>query len=187
MKMYLAVAVALAVAIVGCSNDPSAPSGSLPNVQNLDINEPASKGDSVVLVWDALEVEVDGYHIYYATTVPGDWSEIASTPDTTWTHIASSTGYYQLTASKGLDTSSGFSNRVDTRAEASILERELRANTTSNGLVFYDDGAGWGLGCADSAGFAQDIYIGIANSKIYIYSGNHNPSQYPGGHDTKLC
>ncbi len=187
MKKYLAAAVVLAVAIAGCSNDPSAPSGTLPNVQNLMIDTAASKGDSVVLVWDALDVEVDGYRIYYATTVPGDWSEVASTADTTWTHIALSTGYYELTAFQGLNTSSGFSNRVDTRAQSSILERELRVNTTSNGLVFYDEGAGWGLGCADSAGFAQDIYIGIANSKIYIYSGNHNPSMYPGGHDTKLC
>ncbi len=187
MRKYLAAAVVLAVALGGCSNDPSAPSGTLPNVQNLMIDETASKGDSVVLIWDALDVEVDGYHIYYATTVPGDWVEEGSTADTTWTHVASSTGYYELTASQGLNTSSGFSNRVDTRAEASILERELRADSTTNGLIFYDEGAGWGLGCADSAGFTQDIYIGIANSKVYIYSGNHNPSQYPGGHDTKLC
>lgn len=187
MRKYLVAAVTLAVAIVSCSNDPSAPSGSLPDVQNLRIDETASKGDSVVLVWDALDVEVDGYHIYYTTTLPGDWGEPGVTADTTWTHKASATGYYEIKASSGLNYSSGFSNRVNTRALFSILEQELRADSTSNGLIFYDEGAGWGLGCADSAGFAQDIYIGIDDNKIYLYSGNHNPSLYPGGNDTKLC
>ncbi len=187
MRKYLAAALILALAIVGCTNDPSSPSGSLPNVSNVRIDETASKGDSVVLIWDALDVEVDGYHIYFATTVPGDWTERGSTSDTTWTHIASSTGYYELTASQGLNTSSGYSNRVDSRAEETILERELRTDSTTNGLMFYSDGTGWDIGCADSADFAQDIYIGIAASKVYIYSGNHNPAQYPGGNDTKLC
>ena len=187
MKKYFTAAVVLAVAIAGCSNDPSAPSGSLPNVSNLRIDETASKGDSVVLIWDALDEEVDGYHIYYATTVPGDWGEPGVTSDTTWTHIALSTGYYEIKASEGLNYSSGFSNRVNSRAASAILERELRTDSTTNGLAFYSDGTGWDIGCADSAGFAQDIYIGIANSKVYIYSGNHNPAQYPGGNDTKLC
>ncbi len=164
MKKYLAAAVVLAVAIAGCSNDPSAPSGTLPNVQNLMIDTTASRGDSVVLVWDALNVDVTGYNIHFATTVPGDWGQPGVTADTTWTHLVTSTGYYEIKAYEGTNYSSGFSNRVDSRAEAVLLERELRADSTTNGLIFYDNGAGWGLGCADSAGFAQDIYIGIANS-----------------------
>lgn len=188
MKIYLITAVAVAVAIVGCSNDPSAPSGSLPTVQNLDINEPASKGDTVVLVWDALDVDIDGYHIYFATTHPGNWGEPGVTADTTWSHIATSTGYYEIKASKGLDYSTNFSNRVNSRAEANYSqEQELRANTASNGLIFDDDGLGWGTGIADSSEFHQDIYVGLSSSKVYLYSGNHDPNQYPGGHNTKLC
>ena len=187
MRKYLAAAIVLAVALGGCSNDPSAPSGTLPNVQNLRIDETASKGDSVVLIWDALDVTVDVYHIYFATTVPGNWGEPGATSDTTWTHIATSTGYYEIKASEGPNYSSGFSNRVNSRAEETILERELRTDSTANGLMFYSDGTGWDIGCADSADFTQDIYIGIANSKVYIYSGNHDPAQYPGGNDTKLC
>ncbi|MCK5116931.1 MAG: hypothetical protein KAR44_10050 [Candidatus Aegiribacteria sp.] len=187
MKKYLAAAAILALAIVGCSNDPVAPSGSLPNVSNLRIDETASKGDSVFLIWDALDEDVDGYRIYFATTVPGNWVQPGVTSDTTWTHIALSTGYYELAAFKGVNTSSGFSNRVNSRAEETILERELRTDSTTNGLLFSANGTGWELGCADSADFAQDIYIGIADSKVYIYSGNHNPVQFPGGNDTKLC
>lgn len=186
MKKYLVLS-AVAALLVSCSSEPSAPSGDLPDVQNLRIDEDASRGDSVVLVWDPLEVEVDGYHIYYATTVPGDWGEPGVTADTTWTHVATSTGYYQVKASQGLDYSTNFSNRVDCRASSGILERELRVGTASNGLIFYPDGSGWGTGCADSADFAQDIYIDTLDNKVYIFSGNAHPGEYPGGNDTRLC
>jgi len=188
MKKYMLTAVILAIMIAGCSTDPSAPSGSLPTVQNLTINETASKGDSVVLEWDALDVDIDAYHIYFATTVPGNWGEPGATTATTWTHVATSTGYYEIKASKGADYSTNFSNRVNSRAQANYTqEQQLRAGTASNGLIFDDDGLGWGTGVADSAEFHQDLYVGLANNMVFLYSGNHNPAQFPGGSDTKLC
>lgn len=186
MRKYIFVSMILALALA-CSNEPSAPSGSLPDVQNLRIDQDASRGDTVVLVWDALEVVITSYNIYYSTTVPGDWGQPGSTLDTTWTHIATSSGYYQLKAQNGTDYSAGFSNRVDTRAETGINEREMRIGTGSNGLVFYEDGTGWGLGCADSMDFAQDIYIDTVGNQLYLFSGNADPATYPGGNDTKLC
>ncbi len=188
MRKYLFLFIVLAVAIVGCSNDPSAPSGNLPNVTNLTVDETASKGDSVVLVWDPLDQDVDGYHIYYATTVPGDWGEPGLTADTTWTHIATSTGYYEVKASKGLEYSAGFSNRVNCRAEENYFaEMQLRANSAANGLLFDADGLGWATGIADSSEFTQDLYVDVVDNKIYLFSGDHNPALYPGGHSTKLC
>lgn len=186
MKKYIILSAVLAV-FLGCSNEPSTPSGTLPNVQNLQIVEDASKGDTVVLTWDPLEVEVTSYNIYFATTVPGNWTQPGATLDTTWTHIASSAGYYQVQAQDGTNYSEGFSNRVDTRAEAQMSERQMRVGTAYNGLVFYDNGTGWGLGCADSMDFAQDIYIDTVGNRLYLFSGNFDPAMYPGGNDTKLC
>ncbi|MBN2607512.1 MAG: hypothetical protein JXA64_00235 [Candidatus Fermentibacteraceae bacterium] len=185
MKKYLIISTVMAL-VLGCSSEPSAPSGTLPDVQNLQIDEDASRGDTVVLFWDPVDVTVDGYHIYFATTIPGSWSEYVSA-DTTYAHIAASAGYYQVKASQGLNYSAGFSNRVDTRAEAQMNERQMRVGTESNGLVFYDNGTGWGLGCADSMDFAQDIYIDTVGNKLYLFSGNADPVMYPGGNDTRLC
>ncbi|OPL18168.1 MAG: hypothetical protein AVO35_06595 [Candidatus Aegiribacteria sp. MLS_C] len=185
MKKCLVVSAALAL-LIACSSEPSTPSGTLPDVQNLQIDENASRGDTVVLFWDAVDVTVDGYHIYFATTMPGSWSEFIS-EDTTYAHIATTTGYYQVKASEGLNYSAGFSNRVDTRAESALNEREMRVGTESNGLVFYDNGTGWGLGCADSMDFAQDVYIDTVGNMLYLFSGNFDPVNYPGGNDTKLC
>jgi hypothetical protein len=90
-------------------------------------------------------------------------------------------------ASEGLNYSSGFSNQVDTRAQSQLLEREMRIGGQTNGLVLYSDGSGWGVGCADSADFAQDIFIDTLNNKLYLFSGDANPSLYPGGNQTGLC
>lgn len=186
MKKYIILSALMAM-LIACSNEPSAPSGDLPDVQNLRIDEDASKGDSVVLVWDALEVQVTSYNIYFSTTYPGDWGQPGAVLDTTWTHLTTSTGYYQVKAQDGTNYSQGFSNRVDTRAESQILEREMRVGGQANGIVFYTDGSGWGLGCADSADFAQDVYLDTVDNKLYLYSGNANPALYPGGSDTRLC
>lgn len=190
MRKYFITAAAFAIILAGCSNDPTTPSGTLPAVQNLRINETASKGDTVVLEWDALSVEgIDGYHIYFATTYPGNWTEPGVTADTTWSHVgATSTGYYEIKASKGLDYSTEFSNRVNSRAQENYSQQQdLRINTASNALSFDADGLGWVTGAADSAGFHQDIYVGVYGNGVYIYSGNFNPTLYPGGNDSKLC
>ena len=183
---YIAFGAAVLIVIVGCSSEPSSPSGTLPVVQNLTVNETESKGDTVVLHWDPLDVEVDGYHVYWSSTSPGTWHEYV-TEDTTVTEIAESTRYYYVKASKGLDYSSGNSNEVDTRATLITGPFTMRTDSLYNGILFYDDGAGAATGMADSSEFTQDIYIAEANNHLYFYSGDHNPAQYPGGRHTPLC
>ena len=183
---YVAFAASVLIVIAGCSSEPSSPSGTLPVVQNLTVDETASKGDTVVLHWDPLDVEVDGYHVYWSSTSPGTWHENV-TEDTTLTEIAESTRYYYVKASKGLDYSSDNSNEVDTRATLITGPFTMRINDLTNGMIFYDDGAGAGTGVADSSDFRQDIYIAEANNQLYFYSGDHSPAQYPGGKHTSLC
>jgi hypothetical protein len=182
MKKYLFAALAAAALIAACG-EPSSPSGTLPVVQNVRIIEELCKGDTVVVGWDALEVPVDGYHIYYSPLAV-TWSEFLS-EDTTYTHIAGSTGYYYVKASEGLDYSSDNSNEADTRATVVPGDWELRFGPDAqNGIIFGENGAVMGEASSDS--FAQDIYVGEANSLIYLYSGDCNPDSFPGGSHTML-
>ncbi len=183
---YAALAAAVLIVMVGCSTEPASPSGTLPVVQNLTVNETESKGDTVVLHWDPLDVEVDGYHVYWSSTSPGTWHENVTT-DTTLTEIAESTRYYFVKASKGVDYSSDNSNEVDTQAALIIGPFDMRIDSPTNGIIFYDDGEGAGTGAANLPSFNQDIYIAEANGQLYFYSGDHNPSQYPKGRHTALC
>jgi hypothetical protein len=184
MKKYLWAALAGVIMAAACG-EPSSPSGTLPVVQNVRIIEELCKGDTIVIGWDALDVPVDGYHIYYSPLmVPWSDTEFLS-EDTTYTHIAGSTGYYYVKASDGLNYSSGNSNMTDTRTSVVLGDYELRFGAgESNGIVFGENGAV--IGDAASGTFAQDIYIGEANSLIYLYSGDCDPDSFPGGSSTRL-
>ena len=170
--------------LITACNEPSSPSGSLPVVQNVRIIEELSYGDTVVIGWDPLDVPVDGYHIYFSP-LEITWDEFLS-EDTTYMHIAGSTGFYYLKASEGLNYSSGNSNRVDTRTNLVLGDFELRFGTDAdqNGIVFGENGAV--LGDASDAGFEQDIYVGESGSLVYLYSGDHQPDSFPGGGHTML-
>ena len=56
---YMMILPAL-VLFAACSDSPESPSGTLPIVQNCRIMEDECKGDTVVVAWDAVAVEVDG-------------------------------------------------------------------------------------------------------------------------------
>lgn len=181
---YLIFTAAVLVVMAGCSDEPVSPSGTLPVVQNLTVNSAESKGDTVVLYWDALDVEIDGYHIYFATTDIGSWTELEPTEDTTYVHIAESAGYYVVKASEGLNYSSDNSNEVHTTTNRISGDFPLRVDG-SNGFIFGQNNGV--LGIADSASFAQDIYIGTADSLLFFYVGNNNPGDFPGGSATRLA
>ncbi|NOQ23345.1 MAG: hypothetical protein GQ565_11960 [Candidatus Aegiribacteria sp.] len=183
---WIAVSISMLIGIVACSSEPASPSGSLPVVQNLRVNETETKGDTVVLEWDALTVQVDGYHVYWSSSSPGTWHEYVVN-DTTVTEIAETTRYYYVKASRGLDYSSGNSNQVDTKGTYIYGPFILTAGSSSNGILFYEDAAGVATGVADSSEFAQDIYIDMVNSQLYFFSGDHNSVEYPGGNHTPLC
>ena len=173
------------ITAINCTSDPGGPTGTLPVVQNLVVLEDSCRGDSVVLSWDAVDVEdLDGYDIWFARTDPGDWNPDLNTPDTTVMHVVSSTGYYQVMARKGLDTSSGYSNQVNTIAERIYSTYELRTDGNT-GLVFGEEGAT--TGDASSAEFAQHIYVAEKNNLLYVFSGTHDPENYPGGLSTLLA
>ncbi len=183
-RLSLAAALLAAVLVISC-NEPSSPSGSLPPVTNLAVDFDLSRGDTVVLTWDPVEVEggVDGYHIWFSP-IGVAWDEYVSA-DTTWSHEgATSAGSYYAKASKGLDYSSENSNEVHTTTNRVQGDYLLRVDG-SDGFRF---GQGCGLmGEASADSFPQDIYIAVADSSIYIYSGDHDPENYPGGSRTLLC
>lgn len=182
MKRYLMIALAGGILLAGCG-EPSSPSGTLPVVQNVTVLDAACKGDTIVLSWDALDVAVDGYHVYFSP-LEVTWTEFV-TADTTFTHIAGSTGFYYVKASDGLNYSSGNSNRVDTRCTYVLGDFELRFDTDANdGIIFGENAAT--MGDASSASFAQDIYVGTADSLIYLYSGDYDPTGHPGGNHTMM-
>ncbi|MCD4701679.1 MAG: fibronectin type III domain-containing protein, partial [Candidatus Aegiribacteria sp.] len=112
-KLGLMILVAGIILMAGCAgDDPAGPSGTLADVTGLAIGS-SSAGRDVVLSWTAVS-DVDGYYVYFRATTTADWTQVGDVTGTTYTHTASSAGYYTAKAYKGSDTSTNNSNVEDT-------------------------------------------------------------------------
>jgi len=188
MKRIIIISIVTAVAVsLSFSDEPTSPTGTLPVVHNLVISEDSCGGQDVFLSWDAVDVEdLDGYEVWYATTDPGDWGIAfnVNAPDTFGLHVPTQTGHYTVVARKGMDTSSDYSNEVNSLATRNYDTYQLRTDGNS-GLIFAENSAT--TGDASSADFAQDVYVAESGNLLYVYTGNHDPEHYPGGHATLLA
>jgi hypothetical protein len=152
--------------------------GTLPDVTGLQIDQ-ASIGRDVVLTWIAVS-DVDGYYVYFRETASTNWTQVGDVMETTFTHTATSSGYYSVKAYKGTSTSTNYSNIVDTmpnqiQATYTIWDNHAPADEHS-GVIF---GATVGqTGLAPSISFIQDIYCydgGWTQSPCGFYSGDVAP------------
>lgn len=152
--------------------------GALPNVTGLTI-DPASAERDVILTWNAVS-DVDGYYVYFRATTTADWTQVGDVTGTTYTHTASSAGYYTAKAYKGTSTSADYSNVVDTmpnqiQATYTIWDNHAPPDEHS-GFIFGATAGTTGL--APSTSFIQDIYCydgGWTQSPCGFYSGDVAP------------
>jgi len=181
---YLSLILGAALLIAGCSDSPSSPGGTLPVVQNCRIDTENCKGDTITVAWDPVNVEVDGYRLWFATTDPGDWQNIAQVEGTSFEHIATSTGYYCVEAMEGIDLSEDLSNKANDRADMHLLTDTLVVGGT-DGLSFSETHTAFGSSSDPS--FAQDVFIGKEGDTILFYRGNYDPENHPGGTQSYLA
>ncbi len=182
MKLFIAIAATALILFAAC--EPSGPTGTLPVVQNLTVVTGSCHGDTVVLSWDALDVTVDCYHIYFCTAAGWISYDEFVTEETTYSHVASSTGFYRVSASEGANYSSGYSNQVHTTTNRISGPFRLYLDG-DNGFIL---GQGSGTeGDATSDSFAQHVYIAEDGGHIYMYNGAFDGGTYPNGEETPLC
>ena len=155
-------------------------SGTLPTVTGLTIDEALSEGVSVVLYWNPVQGEVDGYVIYFKENAEGDWDYAGDVTDTTFTHEASCAGYYSVRAYLGSEFSENYSNIAITMPNVistlyTIWDNHAPANEHS-GFIFGEVSGVTGF--ASNSSFLQDIYCYDGNwpeSPVGFYSGAAPP------------
>ena len=170
-KLGLLVLVAGIVLMAGCAGDDPAGGGggTLDNVSGVAIGT-NSAGRDVVITWTAL-TDVDGYKVWFKATSSADWTEVGDVTTNTYTHTASSSGYYVVTAYEGTNTSAGNSNEVNTMPNQPNFTYTIWDNhapaTEHSGFIF---GATSGQTC---------LAASSNNHDMYCYDGSW--SQRPGG------
>ena len=173
--LFMAVMIA---AIAGCAGDDSTgEGGTLTTVQGLEIDD-TSTGRTVVLVWNGISDDIDGYEIYFKADGTGSWVVGGTSTTTTFTHNATVAGTYAVRAYKGDNYSENYSNEVSTMPSIvnvtySIYDQYAPADYHS-GFIFGENAGQTGL--AGSTSFAQDIYayddVSKGDNDVSLYSGN---------------
>jgi len=189
-KLGLLVLVAGIVLMAGCAgDDPAGPSGTLADVTGLTIGT-TSAGRDVVLTWTAV-ADVDGYYVYFRATTSTDWTQVGDVTATTYTHTASSAGYYTVKAYEGANTSANNSNVVDTMPIDDTTTYTIYDNyspaTSHSAFIFGNSVGGGQTGLASNTSFVQDIYawdLNKGNTDVWLLSGNYGT--YGNGHQSYM-
>lgn len=182
MEKALAAATALLVMAAGCGGEPTSPTGTLPQVTGLVVVESLCTGTDVALSWNAPDVVVDGYRIYWSP-LTGTWDELANVADTFYVDDVAArdggSGYYTILAFKGVNTSEDYSEYVDTHPNwigtYTIWSNHAPADSM-DAAIFGETAAI--LGRASDSSFVQDVYCydgGWPQSPVGLYSGDHEP------------
>lgn len=181
MKRFIVMGLATAlVLLTACEGDnPGGEGGTLPVVTGLTVDWAQSDGVDINLDWDAVS-DVDGYNVYFRATSSGTWTEVGDVTTTTYTHTASSAGYYAVEAYKGSDTSEALSSEVSTMPNIITTEYEIYDNYAPadwhSGFIFGLTAGETGL--AGSSAFVQDIYAydpWTDPGRAALYSGDYGP------------
>lgn len=190
MKNFFAAAALLAILIsaTGCGSSASEVVGTLPIVTGITVDTLASRGDTIVVTWTAIDSTlVDGYFLWYRSGIDGIWNLAATTTGNSATHIASYSAYYTVMAYKGLDTSTDVGMSDKTKTEG--IE-EIRQVFEGRPVAFRVDVENGTLVSGDPADplFQQHFTVcfgGISLTR-YVYPGGAHPDIWPGGARTRI-
>ena len=185
MKKILVILSLLAL-VTGCSDDPNTPGGTLPIVSNFQILFNDSKGDTVFMSWDPLNVDIDNYRVWYSETGNSGWTVVATPEISTAMHIAESSGSYCVDAVNGNDESEDQSEKASNHPYI-YMQEDSMSFVEYSGVIFNDSTVTFGN--ATNPDFNQDIIILPSTDTLYfdIYRGNLFPDTYPGGTNSFVC
>ena len=171
----------------GCGDSATEILGTLPVVSGITVDTLASRGDTIVVTWTAMDTTlVDGYFLWTRPTVEGAWTLAELCRNNVGIHIANKSGFYTVMAYKGDDTSSAVGISDDTKTDQIAEIRQLfdlrpvgfRVDVTGDSIIAGDP---------SSIDFNQQFVVAInANGARYIYPGTFNPEVWPGGARTRI-
>ncbi len=187
MRKYAILLAALAVMLMaGCEgDDPGGAGGTLPTVTGLTIDTDASEGTSIVLTWTAVD-EADEYEIYFNESgTPGSGDAVTTTANTTYTHEATSAGYYSVRAKSGDNYSESFATAVNTMP---VVITETFVIGDQNAQTSYDSGFYFGdVSGSDISNYGTRSVANTNTYDIYAYDdtkGDDDVLFYAGNYGT---
>ncbi len=188
MKKLIATGLLVVIAVFSaCGDSATEIEGTLPVVTGISIDSIASRGDTIVVTWTALDTTlVDGYFLWTRPLVEGTWSLAAVCNENAGSHIAYKSAFYTVMAFKGIDSSSDIGLSVNTKTQS---VSEIRQLFELRPVGFRVDMEGDSLIAGDPASvdFAQQFVVAInLAGERQIFPGNSRPFVWPSGARTRI-
>ncbi|MCK5132570.1 MAG: hypothetical protein KAR40_10525 [Candidatus Sabulitectum sp.] len=188
MKILIVISLLSVIAVFsGCGDSATEIRGTLPVVTGIEVDTLASKGDTIVVTWTAMDTTlVEGYFLWSRNTLEGPWSLAATCDENAGKHIASRSAFYTVMAYSGNDTSSEIGLSDNTKTEGISEIREFfslkpigfRVDLEGDSLIAGDPG---------STEFAQHFVVAINfTGERFIFPGSAHSELWPGGARTKI-
>ena len=187
----LAASLIMLVSIVlvsSCGDSATEITGTLPIVTGIAIDTIASRGDTIVVTWDALtDLEIDGYFLWFRINAENPWTLANTTVENASVHIADRSAFYTVMAFHGENTSSdiGLSDNTNTIRLPEIVETTLLAPL---GFRIDTDGDSLVSGDPTSPDFHQHFTVAFdkLTGERFIFPGAAHPDEWPGGRKTNV-
>jgi hypothetical protein len=188
MKVLIAVGLlSLVIVFSGCGDSAAEITGTLPVVTGITVDTLASKGDTIVITWTAMDTTlIDGYFLWTRSNLDGVWSLVEVCKNNAGTHIAKQSAFYSVMAFKNSDTSSGLELSANTRTKRIA---EIRRLFDGKPVGFIVDVAGDSVIAGDPGlpEFNQQFVVAITpDGSRYVYPGTYSPERWPGGARTRI-
>jgi len=189
MKKVMSILLLITGFIVftGCGDSATEIVGTLAVVQDIAIDTLASRGDTIVITWTAMDTTlVDGYYLWTRQYIDGAWTLAAICDENAGSHIANKSAFYSVMAFKGTNSSSAPGISTNTKTES--LE-DIRQMFQLQPVGFIVDLEGDSLISGDpvSPVFAQQFVVAMdLTGGRYIYPGTAHSDIWPGGAGTKV-
>jgi hypothetical protein len=190
MRLHAAsLTILVSVAFLsGCGDSATEITGTLPVVTGITVDSLASRGDTIVVTWTALNgTDIEGYLLWSRINIGDPWTLLEVVDLNYAEHIADRSAYYTVMAFDGENTSSSTGIPDDSRAD-NLTETEQAFTGRPVGFRVDLEGDSLVTGDPASLNFSQQFTIALDpySEELYIYPGTAHPESWPGGARTMV-
>ena len=184
MRAFAASLVILVsfILLSSCGDSATEITGTLPVVTGIAIDSIASRGDTIVVTWDELTTEIEGYLVWFRSIPTDPWMLVDAVIGNAAVHIADRSAYYTVMAYYGDDTSMdiGLSDNTMTDELAEYAQpsgdkpRGFRIDIEADSIIAGDP--------ADPD-FHQQFTVAFSGPSLnkFLYPGTAHQEIWPGG------
>lgn len=189
MRVFAASLVILVsfILLSSCGDSATEITGTLPVVTGIAIDTLGSRGDTIVVTWDSLTTEIEGYLVWYRIKPAETWMLVDAVTGNVAAHIADRSAYYTVMAYFGDDTSMDIGLSDNTMPDE-LLPYAQPVGGAPRGFRIDIEGDSLVMGDPADPDFHQQFTVAYSGPSLnrFLYPGPAHREIWPGGARTTV-